>query len=184
MKFQVNWPFGSGKEVKNIFSRWRPWWPSWSSNGNDFSYFWSTSHPDASYQVSSQFAICFRRRSEKQIFKMAVTCFDLQVTPMLPIKFQVNWPFGSGEEVKNIFSRWWQPSRILDRKDFSYFGLTSHPYASNQVSICPERLPHCMQQVPGLIQSYVDFPWLSWMHVRLVIRRLQVRPPPGWQHID
>ena len=26
--------------------------------------------------------------------------FDLQVYPMLPIKFQVNWPFGSGEEAK------------------------------------------------------------------------------------
>ena len=32
--------------------------------------------------------------------------FDLQVTPMLPTKFQVNWPFGSGEEAKNRFSRW------------------------------------------------------------------------------
>ena len=26
--------------------------------------------------------------------------FDLQVTPMLPTKFRVNWPFGSGEEAK------------------------------------------------------------------------------------
>ena len=25
---------------------------------------------------------------------------------MLPTKFGVNWPFGSGEEVKNRFSRW------------------------------------------------------------------------------
>ena len=25
---------------------------------------------------------------------------------MLPSKFGVNWPFGSGEEVKNRFSRW------------------------------------------------------------------------------
>ena len=31
--------------------------------------------------------------------------FDLQVTLMLPTKFQVNWPLGSGEEVKNRFSR-------------------------------------------------------------------------------
>ena len=29
---------------------------------NDFTYFWSTSHPDASYQVSNQLAFCFRRR--------------------------------------------------------------------------------------------------------------------------
>ena len=25
---------------------------------------------------------------------------------MLPTKFQVNWPFDSGEEVKNRYSRW------------------------------------------------------------------------------
>ena len=49
--------------------------------------------------------------------------FDLQVTPMLPSKFGVNWPFGSGEEAKNRFSRWrpWRPSWISDRHDFSYF---------------------------------------------------------------
>ena len=29
--------------------------------------------------------------------------FDLQVTPMLPSTFGVNWPFGSGEEAKNRF---------------------------------------------------------------------------------
>ena len=29
--------------------------------------------------------------------------FDLQVTPMLPSKFGVKWPFGSGEEAKKIF---------------------------------------------------------------------------------
>ena len=49
--------------------------------------------------------------------------FDMQLTPMLPTKFQVNWPFGSGEEAKNRFSRWlaWWPSWISDRNDFSYF---------------------------------------------------------------
>ena len=45
---------------------------------------------------------------------------DLQDTPMLPSKFGVNWPFGSGEEAKNRFSRWW-PSWISDPHDFSYF---------------------------------------------------------------
>ena len=29
--------------------------------------------------------------------------FGLQVTPMLPSKFGVNWPFGSGEEAKIDF---------------------------------------------------------------------------------
>ena len=58
--------------------------------------------------------------------------FDLQVTLMLPSKFGVNWPFGSGEEAKNRFSRW-RPSLISDRQDFSYFWSTGHPDASYQV---------------------------------------------------
>ena len=68
-KFGVNWPFGSGEEAKNRFSRWQPWRPSWISDRNDFSYFWSTSHPDASYQVkSSQLAQgCRRSRLLKQL---------------------------------------------------------------------------------------------------------------------
>ena len=66
-KFGVNWPFGSGEEAKNIFSRWRPWRPSWISYRNDFSYFLSTSHPDASYQVSSQLAQGCRSRLLKQL---------------------------------------------------------------------------------------------------------------------
>ena len=61
--------------------------------------------------------------------------FDLQVVPILPTKFRVNWSFGSGEEAKNRFSRWppWWPSWISDRKDFSYFLSTSHLDASYQV---------------------------------------------------
>ena len=31
--------------------------------------------------------------------------FDLQVTPMLPTMFGVNWLLGLGEEAKNSFSR-------------------------------------------------------------------------------
>ena len=45
--------------------------------------------------------------------------FDLQVYLMLPSKFGVNWPFDSGEEAKNRFSRW-GPFWISDRNDFSY----------------------------------------------------------------
>ena len=135
-KFQVNWPFGSGEEVKSIFSRWPPRQPSWISDRNDFSYFCSTSHPNASYQVSSLLAFRFRRRSENWFSRWPphsgylgipigtiLAIFDLQVTPMLPAKFQVSWLLGSGEEAKNKFSRWrpWRPSWISDRKDFSYF---------------------------------------------------------------
>ena len=54
---------------------------------------------------------------------MILAIFDLQVTPMLHTKFGVNWPFGSGEEAKNRFSRWppWQPSWISDKHNFSNF---------------------------------------------------------------
>ena len=40
--------------------------------------------------------------------------FDLQVTLMLPSKFRVKWPFSSGEEAKNRFSRWRPMAAILD----------------------------------------------------------------------
>ena len=55
IKFQDNQPFVSG-EAKNR---------SWISHQNNFSNFLSTSHPNASYQVSCQMAFCFGRRSEK-----------------------------------------------------------------------------------------------------------------------
>ena len=67
-KFGVNWPFGSGEEAKNRFSRWQP---SWISDRNDFSYFLSTSHPNASYQVLSQLAQgCRRSRLLKQLLTL------------------------------------------------------------------------------------------------------------------
>ena len=36
---------------------------------------------------------------------MIIGKFDLPVTPMLPTKFQDNWPFSSGEEAKIDFIR-------------------------------------------------------------------------------
>ena len=69
IQFRVKCPFGSGEEAKNRFSRWPPWRPSRISYRNDFSYFRFISHPDAFYQVLSQLAIRFRRKSEKQILR-------------------------------------------------------------------------------------------------------------------
>ena len=47
----------------------------------------------------------------------------IQVVPILPTKFRVNWPFGSGAEAHYRFSRWqpWPSSWISDQNDFSYF---------------------------------------------------------------
>ena len=47
-EFGVNWPFDWGEEEKNRFSRWRP---SWISDRNDFSYFWSTPMLPTKYRV-------------------------------------------------------------------------------------------------------------------------------------
>ena len=57
------------------------------------------------------------------LIETILAIFDLQVIPMLPTMFGVNWLLGSGVEAKNRFSRWlpWRPSWISDRHDFSYF---------------------------------------------------------------
>ena len=55
-KFHVNSPLSSGEETKDSFYTWRSWWPAWILDLINFSYFWCTSHPNASYQVSNQLA--------------------------------------------------------------------------------------------------------------------------------
>ena len=68
---------------------------------------------------------------------MILAIFDLPVTPMLPTKFRVNLPFGSGEEAKNRFSRWppWQPAWISDQNNFSYFWSTVTQKLPTQVRV-------------------------------------------------
>ena len=108
-KFGVNWPFGSGEEAKNRFSR---------------------SHPNASYQVWRT-GLLVQEKKRKIDFQdghhgghlgfpigMISAIFDLQVTLMLPSKFGINWPFSSEEEAKNRFSRW-RTSWISNLNDFS-----------------------------------------------------------------
>ena len=119
-KFRVNWPFSSGEEVKNRFSRWLPWRHLGYPIGTILAIFDLQVTPkkrkidfqDGCHGAHPGFTI-----------GMILAIFDLQVNPMLPTKFGVNWPFGLGEEAKNRFSRWlpWWPSWISDRHDFSYF---------------------------------------------------------------
>ena len=49
---------------------------------------------------------------------------------MLPTQVQVNRPFGSGEEVKNRFSRRppWLPSWMSNRNDFTFFLIYKSPW--------------------------------------------------------
>ena len=53
------------KKFKTRFSRWPPQPQFGIPYRKDLSYFSSTSHPDASYQVSSQLAFQFRRKRKK-----------------------------------------------------------------------------------------------------------------------
>ena len=117
-KFQVNWLFSLGDEAKNRFSRWRP---SWISDLNDFSYFLSKSHPPHASCFLPSFESTGLSVQEKKpkidfqnghhgshlgfLIRTILAIFDLQVKPILPTKFRVNWPFGSGG-AKNRFSRW------------------------------------------------------------------------------
>ena len=149
-KFQVNWTSGSGKEAKNRFSTWPPWWPSWMSYQNDFSCFdlpvtpmlstkfqinWLSVHQKKLKINGGHLGFPIRTIFFLSIFDLKFTpklgnpigtilaIFDLQVTPMLPAKFQVNKLFGSREEAKNRFSRCppWRPSWISNQKDCSCF---------------------------------------------------------------
>ena len=48
-KFRVSWPFCSGDDGQNRFSRWQP---RWNSGRNKFRYFLSSRYPDTFYHVS------------------------------------------------------------------------------------------------------------------------------------
>ena len=132
--FRVNWLLGSGEEAKNRFSRWLPWRLSWISDRHDFSYFLIYKSPRCFLASLESVGLSVQEKKRKIDFQdgchdghlglpigMILAIFDLQVTPMLPSKCGVNLPFGSGEEAKNRFSRWWswRPSWISDRHDFS-----------------------------------------------------------------
>ena len=82
-KFWVKPPFGSGEETQNRFSRWQP---SWISNQNDFSYIWSTSHPDTFYQASSQLAQGCRRSDLKQNVDIAWQTMDINWSQQLILR--------------------------------------------------------------------------------------------------
>ena len=110
----VNWPFGSGEEANNRFSRWPP---SWISDPNDFSFFdlqvtpmlstkFRVNWPFGSGEEKNRFSRWPPWRHLGFLIGMILAIFYLQVTQMLPTKFLVNWPFGSGEDEKYGFSRW------------------------------------------------------------------------------
>ena len=108
-KFGINWPFSSGEEAKNRFSRWLPWRPSWISDRHDVSYFFIYKSPRCFLASLASIGLSVQEKKQKKYFQdgglgghlgfpigTIVAIFDLQVTPVLPIKYQVNWPRGVG----------------------------------------------------------------------------------------
>ena len=105
-KFHVNWLFSSG-EAKNRFSRWLPW----ISDRKSFSYFrcircFLSSFKSIGLFVQKKGSIDFQDGGHGGHLGFCIgtilAIFDLQVTPMLQTKFQVNWPFSSGKVKKKI----------------------------------------------------------------------------------
>ena len=127
--FWVSWHFSSGEEVQSRFSRSRTRRPSWILIGPTLAIF--------DLQVASIFSTMFRLaflsgEEIQNIFSRGGVLdfgsnnfsnfFYLQDAMILPTKFRVSWPFGSGD-VQTRFSRWWswQPFWILHRNDFYYY---------------------------------------------------------------
>ena len=101
-KFQVNWPFSSGEEAKNRFSRWLPWRPSWISDWHNFSYFLIYKSPQCLLRCLESIGLSVQEKKLNIDFqdgghgghlgfliRTILATFDLQVNLMLPTKFRV-----------------------------------------------------------------------------------------------
>ena len=108
-KFGVNWLFGLGEEAKNRFSRRLPWRPSWISDRHDFSFFFIYKSPRCFLPSLESIGLSVQEKNRIIDFQdgghvghlgfpigTILAIFDLQVTPMLPTKYRVNWPRGVG----------------------------------------------------------------------------------------
>ena len=101
-KFRVNWPFSSGEEAKNRFSRRLPWQPSWISYWHDFSFFLIYKSPQCFLQSLGSIGLSVQEKKLNIDFQVGshgghlgflirtiLAIFDLQVTLMLSTKFRV-----------------------------------------------------------------------------------------------
>ena len=92
-KFGVNWPFSSGKEAKNRFSRWLPLLFLIYKSPRCF----LASLESIGLSVQEKRKIDFQDGGHLEFpIGMILAIFDLQVTLMLPTKYRVNWPRGVG----------------------------------------------------------------------------------------
>ena len=102
IKFQLNQTYGLGGYVVGRISRWPLWQPSSISEQNDFSNSESLCHCDASHQVFAQSDTVWEEMSFEEFQDghhgghlgyrngIILEIFNLCVTVMPPIKFQLN----------------------------------------------------------------------------------------------
>ena len=99
-KFRVNWPFSSGEEAKNRFSRWLPWRPSWISIGTILAILIYKS-PQCLLRSLESIGLSVQEKKVNIDFqdsghgghlgfliRTILAIFDLQVTLMFPTKFR------------------------------------------------------------------------------------------------
>ena len=176
-EFRVSWPFDSGEEAKNIFSRWPHGFPigtilailicrsprcfllSYRSIGPSIQD--KKQKTDFQRWLPRRQSWISDRNGYSFFFFFFLFFFYLQVTSMLPTKFQVG---GSGEEAKNRFSRWppRRPSWISDRNNFIYFLSTGHPDASTKFRVnwpfgSEEEAQNSVPRRPSWISNRNDF---------------------------
>ena len=108
-KFRVNWPFSSGEEAKNRFSRWLPWRSSWISDYKSSQCLLPSLESIGLSVQEKKLNIDFQDGGHGGhlgfLIRTILAIFDLQVNLMLPTKFQVKWLLSLGEAAKNRFSR-------------------------------------------------------------------------------
>ena len=171
-KFQVKWPFGLGEEAKIRFSRWPPWHPSWIFDRNFYSYV-DLPSPLCFLPSFKSTGLSVQKKKGKTDFQgghlgfairtIFFSIFDLQVIPKLSTMVRVSWLFGSGEEVKNRFSRWlpWLPSWISDRNDLSYIVCVSLIYKSPRCFLPRFELIWPLASEEEAKNRFSRWPWIS-----------------------
>ena len=117
----VNFPFGSGEKVQNRFSRWPPQLQFGISYRNDLSYFLSTSHPGASYQVSSQFGLSVQKKKGKTDFQHG-RHLRFPIGTILAI-FIPTSPSDASYQFSNQLALWF--SKISEKKSFKMAAMTA-----------------------------------------------------------
>ena len=98
-KFRVNWPLCSGEEVKNRFSRWLPWRPSWIGTILAIFDLQVTPMSPTKFGVNWPFGAGEEAKYRFSrwrpfghlgfLIRKILAIFDQQVTLMLPTKFRV-----------------------------------------------------------------------------------------------